>query len=104
MQFGLDDKLIEDIVAIACRYAVEKVIIFGSRAREDYRPASDIDLAFFPLPGFNEGGFLYADIDDLDTLLKIDLVLVSESTDPAFLENILGEGVLIYEQSARQTG
>lgn len=104
MQFGLDDRLITGIAGIARRYAVEKVIIFGSRARGEFRPTSDIDLAFFPLPGFGEGGFLAADIDDLDTLLKIDLVLVSESTDPAFLENILGEGVLIYEQSARQTG
>lgn len=45
-KFGLDEKVIEDIVNILKKYKeVESAKIFGSRARGDYRKASDIDIA-----------------------------------------------------------
>ena len=48
MKFGLDEKVIEDIVNILRKYEeVESARIFGSRARGDYRKASDIDIALF---------------------------------------------------------
>ena len=35
----------EDIIKLARKYQIEKVILFGSRARGDNREKSDIDLA-----------------------------------------------------------
>lgn len=45
MQYGLNDKIIMAIKDLAQRYALHKVILFGSRARGDNRERSDIDLA-----------------------------------------------------------
>ena len=43
---GIRQQVIEEIIQIAKLNHVEKVILFGSRARGDYKERSDIDLAF----------------------------------------------------------
>lgn len=96
---NLSDKLIDDIRTIGCRYDLEKIILYGSRARGDNKPRSDIDLAVFPGQELVREGRLAGEIDDLETLLKIDLVIVSNTTDPKLLSNIEKEGVVIYERS-----
>ena len=42
---GIRPRVIEEIRTLACKYHVEKVILFGSRARGDFKSTSDIDLA-----------------------------------------------------------
>lgn len=42
---GIRDEVIQEIREIAEKYKVEKVILFGSRARGDFHRTSDIDLA-----------------------------------------------------------
>ena len=42
---GIGLTVIQEICALARKYDIDKVILFGSRARGDYRRASDIDLA-----------------------------------------------------------
>lgn len=37
LKFGLKEELISEIVSFAKEYDVEKLIIFGSRARGDYK-------------------------------------------------------------------
>jgi Predicted nucleotidyltransferases len=37
--------VIEEIRTLACKYHVEKMILFGARARGDFKRTSDIDLA-----------------------------------------------------------
>lgn len=47
-RFGIRDSIIEDIVNIIKEYKeVTRAVIFGSRARGDYKKASDIDIALF---------------------------------------------------------
>ena len=41
----LDPAIKEEIIACCKKYHVDKVILFGSRARGDNGPYSDIDLA-----------------------------------------------------------
>ena len=44
--FGLKEKHIKDIQSVFIKYpGIEKAIIYCSRAKGNYRPASDIDLA-----------------------------------------------------------
>ena len=46
MKFGLSDKVIDEINGVFRKHSeVEKVLIFGSRVKGNYRPGSDIDLA-----------------------------------------------------------
>lgn len=47
-QFGVDKSIIEDIVNIIKKYKeITRDVIFGSRARGDYKKASDIEIALF---------------------------------------------------------
>ena len=39
------DKTIEQVKQLAHRYGVPKLVLFGSRARGDYRARSDYDFA-----------------------------------------------------------
>ena len=99
MAFNLDERLIQSIQGIGQNYAIERIVLFGSRARGDNKPASDIDLAVFLLPWFKNRGRMTSDFNDLYTLLKIDLVFINEQIDPKLLENIEREGVFIYERT-----
>lgn len=45
MSYNLGKEDEAKIITLAKKYHVEKVILFGSRARGDNRPNSDIDLA-----------------------------------------------------------
>ncbi len=96
---NLSDKLIDEIRTLGYRYDLEKIMLYGSRARGDSRPRSDIDLAVFPRKEFVREGRLAIEMDDLETLLKIDLVIVSNTTDPKVLHNIKKDGVVIYKRS-----
>jgi predicted nucleotidyltransferase len=103
MAFDLDEGLIRSIQEIGQNYAIEQIALFGSRARGDHKLASDIDLAVFLLPEFNNRGRMTSDFDDLNTLLKIDIVLINEHIDPKLLENIEREGVVLYERTKHKS-
>lgn len=81
---------------------IEKVILFGSRARGDCRETSDIDLAVFTSGKLFKNKLLFTEqMDRLDTLLKVDLVFVSDTTDMALLKNILKDGKVIMEKESK---
>ena len=42
---GIKPVVLDELISIAERYHIEKLILFGSRARGDFRRTSDIDLA-----------------------------------------------------------
>ena len=96
MQTGIKPLVLEEIRKLAEKYDVEKVILFGSRARGDYKERSDIDLAFF---GGNATAFSLDVDEETSTLLMFDLVDLSEPVMPEIEESIRREGVTIYEKS-----
>lgn len=98
MNFDLNEKIIEKIKIISDKYLISKILLFGSRARGDNTLTSDIDIVVYPMRDFSEKGLFVSDIDDIDTLLKIDIVFINENTDSKLIDNIESEGVLIYER------
>ena len=93
------EKLFEQVKKCASNYPnIFKIVLFGSRARGDYRPNSDIDLAIFSSSSSNlvVANFT-SEIEDLDTLLKFDIVFMTPDTDPRLLENVKQEGVVLME-------
>lgn len=44
-QTGIKLEVINEIIELAKKFNIYKVILFGSRARGDFREKSDIDLA-----------------------------------------------------------
>lgn len=69
------EDLIENIRMISTGYpAIEKVWLFGSWAREDAMPNSDLDLAVSELPFHSKAWLQFLDkLDALPTLCTIDI-------------------------------
>jgi len=98
-KFGLKEKNIEDIINILKKYEeVESARIFGSRARGDYKKASDIDMALFgDKLTHSINTKIFYDIDDLYLPYKLDLInFNSLGIDDKLRESILNEGVEFY--------
>ncbi|MCU0664226.1 MAG: nucleotidyltransferase domain-containing protein [Myxococcota bacterium] len=94
-RFGLDPHLVDLIQGVVARYdRVTQISIFGSRARGDYRPSSDIDLAVFG-PTLTDLDFakLKLDLDALPIIFKMDVVHVDKLGTGALRNKILGECV-----------
>ena len=92
------EKIYQSIAALAQEYGAAKVVLFGSRARGDGRPASDIDLAIYGMPAENRAAFWLL-AEELPTLLKLDIVHMDRGVDPAFVHNIEKDGVVLYEKA-----
>ena len=46
MKFGLEQHIIDKLIAVFEQHSkVDKALVFGSRAKGNYRPDSDIDIA-----------------------------------------------------------
>ncbi len=74
-----------------------KIILFGSRARGNFRKNSDIDIAVDIELNFRERRKLKERIYDISGLYSVDLVFL-DSIDEKFKEKILEEGRILYEK------
>ena len=92
---GIKEQVIQEIRALAQKNNVEKVILFGSRARGDYHRASDIDLAVY---GGNIAAFALAVEEDTSTLLRYDVIDMGRKHPAKFEEAIARDGRVIYEK------
>ncbi len=94
------DSVLLQICEFAKKYDVEKLVLFGSRARGDNSALSDYDIAVFKsgISAYEKASFSL-DMEEVETLKKIDLVFVDEKLDHKLMENIKNEGVIIYEQA-----
>lgn len=80
--------------------AVEKAVVFGSRAKGNHRPGSDIDLCLTaPDLSLHQLWAIDAQIDDLLLPWKVDLVLHHTIDTPELLEHIQRVGLLIFERA-----
>lgn len=92
---GIKAVVVQEICMLAEKYHVQKVILFGSRARGDYKRTSDIDLAV------QDGDFARFSLDvdeETSTLLEYDIVDLGGSVQSELLDAIRKEGRIIYEK------
>lgn len=89
------EQIYRQLGELARRYGARKLVLFGSRARGDFRDRSDIDLAVYGMPTENRTSF-WMDAEDLPTLLTLDIVHVVPDMNPEFLSNIEKDGVILY--------
>ena len=75
---GIKPLVIQEICDFARMYHVKKVILFGSRARGDFKAKSDIDLAV-------QGG-------------DFDIINLDEEIQSELRESIEKEGKIVYEE------
>lgn len=82
--------------------SVEKIILYGSRARADARPRSDIDVAVScPYASEREWLDICEAVEDVPTLLSIDLIRLETASD-ALRDRVLREGRNLYERRSDQ--
>ena len=102
MKYGLDDTTIARIHGVIARYGqVDKAILYGSRAKGNYRAGSDIDLTLVGGHDLNLT-VLYQIMDDIDDLLlpyTFDISLLHSISDPDVLDHITMVGKLFYEKT-----
>lgn len=92
---GIHPLVLNEIDLLAQKYRVKKVILFGSRARGDYKRTSDIDLAV------DGGDFEHFALDveeETSTLLKFDIVDLQRNIQKELRKSIEREGIIIYEE------
>jgi len=94
------DEIIKTLYPIAARYGVDKVFLFGSYARGEATPDSDIDFRvdngrakdYFTL------GEMYCDLEDSFNK-ELDLITTG-SLEKSFLDRIAEEEILVYERKS----
>lgn len=89
------EQIYHQLANLAKRHGAKRLVLFGSRARGDYHERSDIDLAIYGMPESSRGAF-WLDVEELPTLLKLDIVHISPGMDPCFLSNVERDGVTLY--------
>lgn len=99
MKYGLKEATIEKICAILTHYPqVEQAILYGSRAKGNYKHGSDIDLTLCGRADLTLH-VLYRIMDELDDLLlpyTIDLSIFSDINDPDVIDHIQRVGAVFY--------
>lgn len=92
---GIKEQVIQEIIQLAKENQVEKVILFGSRARGDFRRTSDIDIA---VTGGDFARFALDVDEETSTLLEYDIVNLDRDMQDELRESIEKEGRILYEK------
>jgi predicted nucleotidyltransferase len=105
MKYGLPERTLEQICTVLAQYPfVERAVLYGSRAKGNYKPGSDIDLTLY---GTGLTSALCATIADaLDDLLLpygIDLSVFAELKHPELEAHIQRVGVVFFQRPPPET-
>lgn len=95
MKYNLSERVERDIIKIAKKNSVKKVILFGSRARGTNSERSDIDLA---ISGGNALDFYFDVEEKTHTLLMFDVVELDRGISEELQTEINRDGVILYEE------
>jgi predicted nucleotidyltransferase len=99
VKYGLSDENILEIQGVFSRYPqVEKVILYGSRARGNFRNGSDMDLTLVGSMDLTLLGQIIDEIDDLLLPYSFDISLYQKINDKELLQQITEQGVVFYQQ------
>lgn len=100
MQFGLKEHTIEKIKQVFIKYPqIEKVVIYGSRAKGNYKTGSDIDLTIkgkeINLSLLNK---LENELDDLFLPYTFDISIYKHIKNKSLIEHIERLGLCFFEK------
>ena len=99
MSFGLRDHIIARVNGVFTKYPqIDKVIVYGSRAKGNYRNGSDIDLTLvgddLTLKLLNK---IELEIDDLMLPYTFDMSLYNDISNPDLIDHINRVGMVFYK-------
>ncbi|MGB3850986.1 MAG: nucleotidyltransferase domain-containing protein [Tunicatimonas sp.] len=96
--FGFSEEVLNLLVSVFTSVdKIKKVVVFGSRAKGNYHPGSDIDLAVFAADfTHNDLVDLQLKIEDLTLLYQVDCINYATITNAALREHIDRVGQPLY--------
>lgn len=100
MSFGLSENTIKQFISVFIKYPeIDKVIIYGSRAKGNFREGSDIDISLFGINISEEiRSKIWLDIDELNSPYLVDLSVFQNLTSESLKEHILRAGKVFYQK------
>ena len=103
MEFGLSDNTCATVRAILASHpAIERAVLYVSRAKGNYQPGSDIDLTLmgealdYPLLSS-----VASALEESDIPYTVDVSVFDRLDNPALREHIERVGVLFYQRADR---
>lgn len=96
MSYNIPERVIRDIISFAKKNNIDKVILFGSRARGTNKERSDIDIAVI---GGNFTDFYWDIKDKTHSLLTFDVVEFNNKISEELKSEIERDGVVLYEKA-----
>lgn len=99
-RFGLKEATINQIISVFSQYPqIQKVLLYGSRAKGNYRNGSDIDLTLIGDVSYSQLSSIEDKIDDLLLPYSFDISIFSDVDNPDLVDNINRIGVVFYENA-----
>ena len=97
LSFGLKESTITKINNIFSLYpSIDKVVLYGSRAKGNYRNGSDIDLTIFGEVTYSQLNQIETQLDDLLLPYTIDLSLFNQMDNVDLIDHINRVGKVFY--------
>ena len=96
--FGIEQRTINELISyFKTKQDIEKVIIFGSRAKGTFSKGSDIDFAILTQ---NHKQFykISVELDELPTPYKFDVIDYQTLSHEEMKNSIDNEGIVFYEK------
>lgn len=103
MKYGLEDHIIDQIIDRLKNFVfIEKVVIYGSRAKGNFKEGSDIDLCLYGKE-IDRSSLLRVELalDDLLLPYTFDLSAYNLLTNPELIAHINRRGIIFFESSVK---
>ena len=101
MKYGLKDHTVFLINEVFAKYPqIKSVVLYGSRAKGNFRPNSDIDLVLkWENLNLKTLFKIETDLDDLLLPYKMDISVFDKIENQDLVEHIERVGIIFYEKS-----
>ena len=96
MSYNLPDRVLRELSSFARKYSINKIVLFGSRARGTNTERSDVDIAVY---GGDFDSFYWDVKEKTNSLLMFDIVQADSSISNELKKEIQKDGVVIYEKA-----
>ena len=106
MKCGLTDNELDKLQDVFSRYAdIEKVVLYGSRAKGNYKPFSDVDISLMgDSLTRNRINTLSLEIDDLLLPYQFDISVFHSLANSDLISHIQRVGITIYQKEKLLSG
>jgi len=101
MPYGLKDTELASLTSLFSKNEhIERVILYGSRAKGNYKPFSDVDITLVGRElTHSDLNRIVLDIDDLFLPYMFDISIFHTIKNPDLIDHINRRGIVIYEKN-----